>query len=362
VKNLSKTFVWFILSMLVLLVPLAAGAQPISDAIFSLAWSPDGTRIASGHREGIVKIWDATTGTLLTTYQLPNPANPSRYLQIMDELEWSPDSTRIAVGEMREVPFGFMFVMDAATGNIISSAQTQDFAADLSWSPDGTRIAATAQSISQLAYRDAWLILDASTGAQLFRLDSPELQGVKHLDWSPDGSRIATGGNLNNLAQIWDANSGTLLMTLEGHTENTSFIRWNSDGTRIATFGQDDTLRIWDVVTGQNIQTASFPYPHPYPRDIAWQPNSDQLALVFDTSIEIIDTVTGQTVNTLPGGGVAAWSPEGTRMVTVLDSQVTIVDATTGNPVPTATPVYTATPTDIPTIAPSLSPRAIQQG
>jgi HEAT repeat protein len=58
--------------------------------IESVAWSPDGKRIASGSADNTVQVWDATTGSQLLTYR--------GHTNRVESVAWSPDGTRIASG------------------------------------------------------------------------------------------------------------------------------------------------------------------------------------------------------------------------------------------------------------------------
>ena len=61
-----------------------------TDWVNALAWSPDGTRIASASKDKTVQVWDATTGDTLVTYR-----GHTRWVYAV---AWSPEGSRIASG------------------------------------------------------------------------------------------------------------------------------------------------------------------------------------------------------------------------------------------------------------------------
>jgi WD40 repeat protein len=74
--------------------------------------------------------------------------------------------------------------------------------------------------------------------------------------WNRDASRILTGGR-DRTARVWDAATGTELLTLSGHVDEVKQILWNSDESRILTASQDSTARVWDVSTLRQTQDSA---------------------------------------------------------------------------------------------------------
>ena len=74
--------------------------------------------------------------------------------------------------------------------------------------------------------------------------------------FSPDGRRILTASD-DQTARIWDAASGEQLTVLSGHDEGVLGAAFSPDGRRIVTASQDGTARTWDAATGRPLATLS---------------------------------------------------------------------------------------------------------
>lgn len=81
------------------------------------------------------------------------------------------------------------------------------------------------------------------------------------ISFSPDGDRLVSIAE-NNTAKIWDVSSGNLLQTLTGHTGHLTSASFSPDGQLIATTSKDGTIKIWNAASGQELQTleSSFMY------------------------------------------------------------------------------------------------------
>ena len=97
-----------------------------------MAFSPDGTRIASGSRDKTVRLWDAATGQ-------PVGQPLTGHTDAVSSVAFSPDGTRIASGSADNT----VRLWDAATGQPVGQPLTghTDAVSSVAFSPDGTRIA-----------------------------------------------------------------------------------------------------------------------------------------------------------------------------------------------------------------------------
>ena len=140
------------------------------DSSLAVAWSPDGTRIASGGVEQTIHIWDAQTGHQV--YAFANQRNK------IYALSWSPDSTTIASGGGDNM----VQVWNAENGEIYETFP--DLRRNVSatcWSPDGHFVAATS---------DILQIWEGATGKKRFTFG--RLQGGEcSMRWHTDNLYLA---------------------------------------------------------------------------------------------------------------------------------------------------------------------------
>jgi WD40 repeat protein len=170
--------------------PTRALLRTLTDeqVVYSLAWSRDGSFLATSGERGFITIWSARDWTRLQTFRA---ASAGRYVGV---LAWDEDSRRLAVGCQQ----GFVSVWDVAAGVKVAAMTGHAAAvAKLAWTPDGKRIVSSSNDQSAR-------IWDARTGDEVLLLTASDAQ---HVAISTDGMRIATAGK-RGLGQIWDARAG----------------------------------------------------------------------------------------------------------------------------------------------------------
>jgi WD40 repeat protein len=97
--------------------------------------------------------------------------------------------------------------------------------------------------------------LDEKQEARLFTNRARVHGQCLNVAFSPDARRLATGGE-ENTVQIWDVQTGDLLQTLRGHSGDVYTVAFSpdSDGRWLASAGEDSTVKVWDSHTGKPVR------------------------------------------------------------------------------------------------------------
>jgi WD40 repeat protein len=89
----------------------------------------------------------------------------------------------------------------------------------------------------------------------------------------PDGARIVSASGDRTL-KVWDALTGEVRRTLQGHTGVVLGCAISPDGAWIASASRDHTLRVWDIHTGMCASTLHVDAPL---ASCAWSPRADRI-------------------------------------------------------------------------------------
>jgi WD40 repeat protein len=214
--------------------------------------SADGSRIASGGADKTVCVWDADRGDLIRhirPYENKRVNNPED--GVVESVALSPDGQVVASGHRM---FDFhVHVWDAGTGVRLADLETENtYVAKVLFSPDGATLAAVSDRGRHI---HLW---ETST----WRLRRRLRFGV---DWqlpgafSPDGWRLAAGAG--NAVAFWDLSTGGRVRgpaaTLAGgHRAPVRALAFFPDGRRIASAGFDGAAVVWDVAAVATPQPA----------------------------------------------------------------------------------------------------------
>jgi WD40 repeat protein len=223
-------------------------------------------------------VFDAGSGEIIRTFTQGGEA-------LIRSMAWSPDGSQLATGLFS----GKIIIWDYQTGQKITTlfhSEKDDLAINyVEWSPDGSKIAGASDDSTAKVW-------DAHTWELLFIVEHEPPTFVCTATWSPDGTRlVTTAGNdeqgaKDNTIRIWDATTGEELLVIEGHAKSVWPGTWSPDGRRIATFSNDGTVKIWDAITGNELLTLSVPAL--YSGHSLWSPDGQHLAIVgLETLISV---------------------------------------------------------------------------
>ena len=167
--------------------------------VTSIAYSRDGKMLASAHnayrndehRKHYVALWDTTTGTLIKT--LSDKHKHREYTVPINSVAFSPDGTRIAVGDYEG---GLLW--DVGTGTLIGTLDHNRSIASVTFSPDGSMIASGHESVRS----PSLALWDGATGAFKKALH-PTDRGIRNVAYSPDGTILACA-TTDGRVILWD--------------------------------------------------------------------------------------------------------------------------------------------------------------
>lgn len=205
-----------------------------------VSFSSDGNRLASGYKDGSIRIWDPKTGKRIRVLKGEMTA--------VNKIAFSPDDSIIAGG-----------------------------------CDDGTI--------------HLWFV---DTGA-LFKVLTGHTKIITALAFSPDLRTVASGSLDGNL-HIWDITSGKTRHTYRDHLGNFSMFAITRNGKTILTHSKDSAISIWDTETGKTHKVHSDEELKKGLLDCAIHPNGHTFAIgSTNNAVSIWSTKTGEKVNVYEG-------------------------------------------------------------
>lgn len=218
-----------------LIDPTLAKIGPIAhrDMVYSLAFSPDGQRLASGSF-GEIKIWRrlATTANIMFTSGTAGVVAAS------------PNGKWLAIaGERNEIR-----IVDAVTGKLSKSLAGDAPAHLLRFALDSTKLA----SVSSKTLR-VWNMADDKPSSEM-RVPAE----IRAIAWTNAGKQLAAG-YADNIIRLYKISEGSPLTLsagaeIKGHTAAVTSLDSITPGNQVLSGSVDGTVRVWNLDNGQQIR------------------------------------------------------------------------------------------------------------
>ncbi|MGA2255273.1 MAG: hypothetical protein ABSG53_11470, partial [Thermoguttaceae bacterium] len=226
-----------------------ATGQPMNvrmkhDGYFDLvAFSPDGSKLATVIAEKTVLLWDATTCQPL--------GSPMKHESKVISVTFSPDGTRVATasGDIKSD----VQLWAATTGQPLGAPiKHDDRLSGLFFDPDGSKVLTATNNIRYT--RTEIRLWSARTGEPLGVLIKEDAT-VLTVAFSPDGTKFATATNWEDRGEtrLWDATTCRPLGRPMKHDDTVFAVTFSPDGRKIATAGGGESIHLWDVTNGQRL-------------------------------------------------------------------------------------------------------------
>ncbi|GMG27528.1 unnamed protein product [Aspergillus oryzae] len=332
-----------------------------TDVICSLAWSRDGSRLASGAYSS-ARIWDLDTSECSVILEDPkafsfsmldlwrgvihirwldnnrvasmsrdaikvwNP-DTSQFVPIFEgnwywvsSMAWSDDQSRLAFTTGGRI---LILNLDTKESRSMLDGHESEITS-IAWSPCGSRLASGSK------YGEAISVWNVRDMQCVFILEG-RLNSICCSAWSPDGSRLAAG-SLYPIVNVWDTQTRDCVLR-KGHASRITSVAWSSDGSRLASGSTDETIRIWDVRTMDCVFILEGQFS--VILCLAWSPDGSRLASAsMDDNIKIWDTTSQFKSITRGHDGILesiTWSHDGVQLVSLAeDRTVRVRNTTTG--------------------------------
>jgi WD40 repeat protein len=292
-----------------------------------VAWSPDGNYLAIGGLSE-VNIVDATTEQVINSFPVSrirtapvswsangqqigfsigdgnfqiwsNPTTVPKLEMTIDDyvgskaIDWHPDNQIIALSDLEST--NFWDITNQISIKRVSTEYTAFGVWSLDWNQQGNMVLiGDGRFVGLYNYETATFETTFGIEPFLNRYQEYINPVAFSVAWSPSEAQIAVGSDdavrVLNLSDY--VNEPYVMLGYDsyfyGHEGDVYSVSWHPGEQYLASGGEDGTIRIWDVTTGEQVHIIEFP-ENTFVRSVAWSPDGSQLAYGSpDGELEVI--------------------------------------------------------------------------
>lgn len=223
-----------------------AASTATEQPLHAVAFSPDGSRLATAGDFPVVHSWDGETGA--ATASFVGHQGAVHCLAFVSDTELVSGSTDKSTLSWELNPG---WELARTIGDVKDTSQLVNRVLALDFNRDGTQLATGSGEPSRSGQVRIWKVAD---GALIRAIDDAHNDTVHGVRFSPDGKRIASCG-ADKYVRTFNLANGELLRRFEGHTHHVLSVSWKGDGQLLASAGADKVVKIWNADTGDQTRT-----------------------------------------------------------------------------------------------------------
>jgi WD40 repeat protein len=260
--------------------------------VLALAYSADGSQLATAGENRLVRTWMSDTGAPVETFS--GHKAPVRGAAFLADTVLSIG----ADGELVAWDPAPSWTLERTIGSAADAQTLVGRVTAIAFSPDGKLLATGGGEPSRSGELKIWNVAD---GAPVRSLSDAHSDTVFGLEFSPDGVYLASSA-ADRFVKVFKLADGARARSFEGHTHHVLDVSWKSDGKVLASSGADNVIKVWDFTTGDQRRTTG-----PFGKEVtslAFVGVTPQvLAAAGDKAVRLVNTDDGKIQRTYAGPG-----------------------------------------------------------